>query len=79
MATLYDFLPGIDTEITPFVRGVQVTKPTYIRDRFNNLLPADPGDWVVQLGDGSLTVFTNRSVTATDSDYDGNTGPGPLA
>lgn len=68
----FDFLPGIDSQITPYIRGVQVTNRSgHVRDRFNNLLPFKPGDYVILLGDGSMTVFTERAAEATDSDYDG--------
>lgn len=74
MAQYFEYLPGLDTEITPFLRGVQATDAGHVRDRFNNLLPVNPGDYVVQLGDGSLTVFTQRAAEATITDYEGAPG-----
>lgn len=38
--------------------AVQVGTDGYVRDRFAQLLPFRPGDYVVKLGDGSLTVLT---------------------
>jgi hypothetical protein len=36
----------------------EVETDGYVRDRFNQLLPYRPGDFVVKLADGSLTVLT---------------------
>jgi len=48
--------------VTPTIVGAVATEPEHVRDRFGNLLPVQPGEYVVQLDDGSLTVMTRLAV-----------------
>jgi len=65
MATAQDFT---FTPITLNSLGaVLVTKAVHVRDRYNNLLRAKPGDYVVQWGDGTLTVASAYSIEGYES------------